>query len=111
MNGSIVLRDGWVVDGSGAPGRTADVVLAGDRIVDIALPGQGRGASGSEVIDLIHLISARIDSPLAEATLTVPSSSMLISAPVSATISSVISTAAAFSSTLWTCPAARAGTR
>lgn len=58
MNGSIVLRDGWVVDGSGAPGRTADVVLAGDRIVDIAPPGQGRGASGSEVIDCLGLVIA-----------------------------------------------------
>lgn len=55
---SIVLRDGWVVDGSGAPGRTADVVLAGDRIVDIAPPGEGRGASGSEVIDCLGLVIA-----------------------------------------------------
>src|SRR5271170_5986588 len=43
--------------------------------------------SGSDAIDLIQLIAALIDSPLAEATLTVPSSSTLILAPVFSTIS------------------------
>ena len=45
--------------------------------------------SGSEVIDLIQLIAALIDSPLADATLTEPSSSMLILAPVFSTISRI----------------------
>src|SRR6266567_3907187 len=45
--------------------------------------------SGSEAIDLIQLIAALIDSPLAEAILTVPSSEMSILAPVFSTISRI----------------------
>ena len=45
--------------------------------------------SGSEAIDLIQLTAALIDSPSADATFTVPSSSMLILAPVFSTISRI----------------------
>src|SRR5476649_1665790 len=46
-------------------------------------------SSGSDAIDLIHLIAALIDSPSLEATFTVPSSSMLTLAPVFSTISRI----------------------
>src|SRR4051812_13567443 len=35
MPASIVIRGGTVVDGTGAPGRPADVVIDGDRIVAV----------------------------------------------------------------------------
>jgi N-acyl-D-aspartate/D-glutamate deacylase len=35
----IVIKGGTVVDGTGAPGRTADVAIAGGRIVAVAEPG------------------------------------------------------------------------
>jgi N-acyl-D-amino-acid deacylase len=44
MTYDIVIRDGYVVDGTGAPARRADVAVAGDRIVEIAprIVEQGR---------------------------------------------------------------------
>ncbi len=45
----LTIRNGLLADGTGAPMRPADVVVAGDRIVDVAEPGQG--ARGREEID------------------------------------------------------------
>ncbi len=50
-----VLRNAAVVDGTGAPARPADVVIAGDRIVEVAAPGTVQDA---EVIDLAGLTLA-----------------------------------------------------
>ena len=52
MDGDIVIRGGTLVDGTGAPGRTADVAVAGDRIVAIGSGLRGRrelDASGQVV--------------------------------------------------------------
>jgi N-acyl-D-amino-acid deacylase len=48
-----VLRGAMVVDGTGAPGRAADVVVEGDRITAVQAPGSG---VGGEVIDLDGLV-------------------------------------------------------
>jgi len=37
----LTIRNGLLVDGTGAPARPADVVVAGDRIVEVTGPGQG----------------------------------------------------------------------
>jgi N-acyl-D-amino-acid deacylase len=42
----LVIRGGWVVDGSGAPGRTADVAVDGDRLAAV---GTDVGAGRREV--------------------------------------------------------------
>lgn len=39
MEFDVIIRGGTVIDGSGAPGRPADVALRGDRIVAIEAPG------------------------------------------------------------------------
>src|SRR5688572_24786434 len=46
MGAEIVIRGGTVVDGTGAPGRLADVAVSGGRIVDV-----GEGLSGDRVLD------------------------------------------------------------
>jgi N-acyl-D-aspartate/D-glutamate deacylase len=48
----LVLRNGTVVDGTGAPGRVADVAVSGDRIVAV---GAGLGA-GREEVDCTGLL-------------------------------------------------------
>ena len=50
-----VLRGATVIDGTGAPRRSADVVLDGDHIAEIVEPGR---ASGDEVVDLTGLVLA-----------------------------------------------------
>jgi N-acyl-D-amino-acid deacylase len=39
----VVIRGGTVYDGSGGPGRTADVAVQGDRVAAIVPPGQAAG--------------------------------------------------------------------
>ncbi|WP_419847635.1 N-acyl-D-amino-acid deacylase family protein [Candidatus Poriferisocius sp.] len=46
MSADVVIRGGIVVDGSGEPGREADVAITGDRISDI-----GSGLSGKVELD------------------------------------------------------------
>jgi N-acyl-D-amino-acid deacylase len=46
MDGDIVIRGGTLVDGSGAPGRIADVAVRRGRIVDV-----GPGLSGPDELD------------------------------------------------------------
>ena len=48
MASRVVIKGGTVVDGTGAPGRLADVALEGDRIVAV---GTLAGATASQVID------------------------------------------------------------
>jgi N-acyl-D-aspartate/D-glutamate deacylase len=43
MTYDLVIRSGNVIDGSGAPARTADVAISGDRIVEVGRV-DGRGA-------------------------------------------------------------------
>jgi N-acyl-D-amino-acid deacylase len=52
----VIVRNGLVIDGTGAPGRTGDVAIAGDRIAAIgALPAN---ATGKQVIDASGLAVA-----------------------------------------------------
>jgi hypothetical protein len=46
MGSRVVIKGGTVVDGSGAPGRRADVALEGDRIVEV-----GPNLSGDRTVD------------------------------------------------------------
>ena len=47
ISADVVLRGGTVIDGTGAPGRVADVAIRGDRIVAV---GEFRAGPGAEVI-------------------------------------------------------------
>jgi N-acyl-D-aspartate/D-glutamate deacylase len=53
MDLDLVIRSGTVIDGTGGPARTADVAIAGDRIVEVGqVEGRGRreiGADGAVV--------------------------------------------------------------
>jgi len=66
----LVIRNGTVYDGSGAPGHIADVAIAGDRIAAIgpSLPGKGRreiDAAGQAVAPgFINVLSWAADSLL-----------------------------------------------
>jgi N-acyl-D-aspartate/D-glutamate deacylase len=52
MNHDIIIRNGTVVDGTGATGRVADVGIVGDRIVEIVDAADGGlGATGRREID------------------------------------------------------------
>ena len=44
MAADLVITDALILDGTGAPGRPGDVLVEGDRIVEIAPPGSGRAA-------------------------------------------------------------------
>ncbi|HEX4090568.1 MAG TPA: amidohydrolase family protein [Trebonia sp.] len=54
----LLLRGGWLVDGSGAPGRAADVAVTGDRITAVAEPGSLAPAAGTRVVELDGLVLA-----------------------------------------------------
>ncbi len=58
-NYDIVLRNGEVVDGTGAPRRRADVALKGDRISAITEPGEIGDAGGAREFD----VTGRVISP------------------------------------------------
>jgi len=54
----LLLRGGWLIDGSGSPGRAADVAVTGDRISAVAPPGSLAASSGARVVDLDGLVLA-----------------------------------------------------
>ena len=54
----LLLRDAWLIDGSGEPGRAADVAVTGDRISAVAAPGSLAPEPGTEVVDLDGLVLA-----------------------------------------------------
>ena len=54
--GRTVIRGGLVVDGSGAPGRHADVVIEGERIIDLADAGTASTAHADRVVDAEGLL-------------------------------------------------------
>jgi N-acyl-D-aspartate/D-glutamate deacylase len=54
----LLLRGGWLVDGSGSPGRAADVAVTGDRISAVAPPGSLTAPAGTRVVDLDGLVLA-----------------------------------------------------
>jgi N-acyl-D-aspartate/D-glutamate deacylase len=54
----LLLRDAWLIDGTGAPGRAADVAVTGDRITAVAAPGSLSPAPSAEVVDLDGLALA-----------------------------------------------------
>ena len=45
MDADLIIRNGTVVDGTGAPGRRADVAIGGDRIVAVAQRVEAKGRS------------------------------------------------------------------
>ena len=51
----ILIRGGTLIDGSGSPGRRADIGIAGDRIVFV---GSGKGRTARRVIDATGLVVA-----------------------------------------------------
>ena len=53
MSGELVIRGGTVVDGTGAPGYTADVRIADGRVVEI-----GPGLRGDDVLDAADCVVA-----------------------------------------------------
>ena len=52
----VLLRGGWIVDGSGNPRWMGDVAIRGDRIVGL---GRLTGAGARETLDVSGLIVAR----------------------------------------------------
>jgi N-acyl-D-amino-acid deacylase len=56
----LIIRDGRVIDGTGSPPFAADIGIAGDRIVAIAMPGATpmRGDGNTRCIDATGLIVA-----------------------------------------------------
>ena len=50
MDADIVIRGGTLIDGTGSPGRRADVAVAGDRIVAVS-NGNGEVLSGARELD------------------------------------------------------------
>ena len=53
MTDAIVIRNGHVIDGTGAPGREADIAIADGRIAEI---GNDISAAGAEVVDASHRV-------------------------------------------------------
>jgi N-acyl-D-amino-acid deacylase len=54
----LLLRNAWLIDGTGAPGRAADVAVEGDRIASVQPPGELSPAAATEVVDLDGLVLA-----------------------------------------------------
>lgn len=54
----LLIRDSTLIDGSGAPGRPADVAVTGDRITAVRPPGELRPSDAREVVDLDGLVLA-----------------------------------------------------
>ena len=54
----LLLRRAWLIDGSGAPGREAEVAVTGDRISAVGRPGTLTPEPGTTVIDLAGLALA-----------------------------------------------------
>ena len=54
----LLLRGAVVIDGTGSPGRAADVAVTGDRITAVADPATLVPGSGAEVVDLTGLTLA-----------------------------------------------------
>jgi N-acyl-D-aspartate/D-glutamate deacylase len=54
----LLLRNAALVDGTGAPTRSADVAVAGDRILAVRAPGELRPDASTDVVDLEGLVLA-----------------------------------------------------
>jgi N-acyl-D-amino-acid deacylase len=54
----LLLRDAWLIDGTGAAGRPADVAVTGTRVSAVAAPGSLAPSPGTEVVDLDGLALA-----------------------------------------------------
>ena len=54
----LLLRQALLIDGTGAPGRPADVAVTGDRITAIAPPGSLAAGPRTQVVDLDGLVLA-----------------------------------------------------
>ena len=54
----LLLRQALLIDGTGAPGRPADVAVTGDRITAVAPPGSLAAGPRTEVVDLDGLVLA-----------------------------------------------------
>lgn len=54
----LLLRHAWLIDGSGGPGRAADVAVSGDRIDAIGGPGELAPGGQTQVVDLDGLVLA-----------------------------------------------------
>ena len=54
----LLLRGAELIDGTGEPGRPADVAVTGDRIAAVAAPGELTPEAGTEVVDLRGLVLA-----------------------------------------------------
>jgi N-acyl-D-amino-acid deacylase len=52
----LVIRNGYVVDGSGAPGRHADVVVSDGRILEVSDPATASTSNATRVIDADGLL-------------------------------------------------------
>ena len=58
MDGDLLIRGGTVVDGSGSPGRLADVLVRGDRILAVHDLSEAAGAAGEGLV-AAQVIDAR----------------------------------------------------
>lgn len=54
----LLLRGAELIDGTGDPGRPADVAVTGDRIAAVAAPGELTPEAGTEVVDVRGLVLA-----------------------------------------------------
>src|SRR5215471_15675769 len=54
----LLLRGAWLIDGTGAAGRPADVAVTGDRVSAVAGPGSLTPSAATEVVDLDGLALA-----------------------------------------------------